>query len=57
MAVLHGLESGTTTTFRFIRFKTEREADLWTQKMNETHHLCQPNPLTLWDYREIKRDQ
>lgn len=52
-AVIHGLESGDTTPLSFVRFKTEKEADLWTQEMNQLHNRNDPNPLTLWDYREI----
>lgn len=51
--VLHRMESGSVTTFGFIRFRTEREADRWVQKMNQTHHLEDQTPLTMWDYRRI----
>lgn len=50
-AVIHGMESGTTTPIPAVRFKTEREADLWVQKMNQ----ARKNALTMWDYREIPR--
>lgn len=53
-AVIHGMESGDTSPVPFVRFRTEKEADLWTQKMNELQNrIDRDDPLTLWDYREI----
>lgn len=51
-ATIVGQESDNVTHLSFVRFKTEREAQLWVVMMNRAHRQV-GDPLTLFGYREI----
>ncbi len=51
-AVILGTESGNVTHLPFVRFRLERDAETWCQRMNAT--MKDTNPLTIFDYVEIE---